>query len=187
MVCRRVWLPSASPHRYSRAKTTYLWCKGGRSAKHHAKHTRAAARSRVSKRTRCASRWPENEENFCRDPKFIINLAGETPAVEALTMANTISVYTIYSGPTGHTSDANTTSLIIRHDRTDERGHRANALAQRTAAARAYSRDQHVAQPVSMRPRRHVSALDSSPHSPATVTVLIPHHSQCAMRWDAQC
>ena len=42
MVCRRVWLPSASPHRY-RART-YLWCKGDRSAK----HTRAAARSRVS-------------------------------------------------------------------------------------------------------------------------------------------
>ena len=42
MICRRVWLPSASPHRY-RAKT-YLWCKGDRSAK----HTRAAARSRVS-------------------------------------------------------------------------------------------------------------------------------------------
>ena len=44
MVCRRVWLPSASPHRY-RART-YLWCKGDRSVK----HTRAAARSRVSKR-----------------------------------------------------------------------------------------------------------------------------------------
>ena len=34
-------------------------------------------------------------ENFCRDPKFIINRAGETPAVEALTMAiiNPKSVY----------------------------------------------------------------------------------------------
>ena len=26
-----------------------------------------------------------NNENFCRDPEFIINLAGETPAVDALT------------------------------------------------------------------------------------------------------
>ena len=31
-------------------------------------------------------------KNFCRDPKLIINLAGETPAVEALTMVNTLSV-----------------------------------------------------------------------------------------------
>ena len=52
----------------------------------------------------------------------------------------------MYSGPNGHTGDANTTSLIIRHDRTDERGHRASALAQRTAAARA-SRDHHVHSP----------------------------------------
>ena len=42
-VCRRVWLPSASPHRY-RART-YLWCKGDRSAK----CLRVTARSRVSK------------------------------------------------------------------------------------------------------------------------------------------
>ena len=43
MVCRRVWLLSASPHRY-RART-YLWCKGDRSAK----CMRVTARSRVSK------------------------------------------------------------------------------------------------------------------------------------------
>ena len=42
MVCRRVRLPSASPHRY-RART-YLWCKGDRSAK----CMRVTARSRVS-------------------------------------------------------------------------------------------------------------------------------------------
>ena len=41
-LCRRVWLARASPHRH-RART-YLWCKGGRSAK-HTFSVRAAARS----------------------------------------------------------------------------------------------------------------------------------------------
>ena len=43
MVCRRVWLPSASPHPY-RART-YLWCRD-----RSAKCLRVTARSRVSKR-----------------------------------------------------------------------------------------------------------------------------------------
>ena len=44
-----------------------------------------------------------------------MNLAGETPAVEVLTMANTLSVYSIYGGPKGHTGDANTDLSVLSH------------------------------------------------------------------------
>ena len=69
-----------------------------------------------------------------------------------------------------HTPDANMTSLSVRHDRIDERGRRASALAQRTAAARSLlairTRIAHVRAPM-----QHNSAHDSSPHSPAAVLI----------------
>ena len=58
-------------------------------------------------------------------------------------MANALTAWNTQSNTQYHTPDANMTSLSVRHDRTDERGHRSSALAQRTAAARA-SRDQDM-------------------------------------------
>ena len=66
------------------------------------------------------------------------------------------------------------TFLIIRHDRTDERGRQTSALARRTAAARA-SRDQHMHTPCPC-------ALEAC-SSPSFVATLASH---CSHRTSAQ-
>ena len=71
-----------------------------------------------------AADGPKSAKTY-RDPEFLVNLAIETPAATAPILVNTLSVKTMYGGPNGHTGDANTTSLIIQHDRTDERGRQA--------------------------------------------------------------
>ena len=68
------------------------------------------------------------------------------PTIVANDMANAPTAWDTHNNTLYHTPDANMTSLSIRHDRTDERGRRASALAQRTAAARA-SRDQDMHSP----------------------------------------
>jgi len=42
--------------------------------------------------TRCIGRDGPKNENFCRDPKFLVNLAGETPAATARIIVNMLSV-----------------------------------------------------------------------------------------------
>ena len=51
-------------------------------------------------------------------PMYQPSLSGNAVVVgpmTALPMANTLSVYTIYGGPTGHTGDTNMTSLMTHH------------------------------------------------------------------------
>ena len=84
--------------------------------------------------------------NFFRDPKFLLNLAIETPVATALIIVNTLSVKTMYGGPNGHTGDANMTSLSIRLTVPLREVITRGALAQRTAFARA-SCEQHVHSP----------------------------------------
>ena len=78
--------------------------------------------------------------------KIDFSRARKWPTIVASDMANAPTAWDTHNNTLYHTPDANMTSLSIRHDRTDERGRRASALAQRTAAARA-SRDQDMHSP----------------------------------------
>ena len=69
--------------------------------------------------------------------------ARKWPTITASNISNASTAWDTQNNTQYHTPDANMTFLIIRHDRTDERGCETSALAQRTAAARA-SRDQHM-------------------------------------------
>lgn len=122
---------------------------------------------------------PKNK--FCRDPKNLINLAGETPAVEALiAMVNTMLLLSCTYSTVHHTSrfagrpkrplrrqthlaphDLSRHTVLVRHDRTDGRGHQASALAQSMAAAHAL-RDQHPIMIVDSSPARSVSVWDTN-------------------------
>jgi len=69
--------------------------------------------------TRCASRSGAKKRKKWRDLKFIINLAGETPAVEALTMAprslsHSVALVLVGALKTLHTKTANTLSSTSR-------------------------------------------------------------------------
>ena len=68
------------------------------------------------------------------------------PTITASNISNAPTAWDTQNNTQYHTPDANMTFLIIRHDRTDERGRQTSALARRTAAARA-SRDQHMHTP----------------------------------------
>ena len=72
--------------------------------------------------------------------------ARKWPTITASDMTNAPTAWDTQNNTQYHTPDANMTFLIIRHDRTDERGRQTSALARRTAAARA-SRDQHMHTP----------------------------------------
>ena len=69
--------------------------------------------------------------------------AWKWPTITASNISNAPTAWDTQNNTQYHTPDANMTSLIIRHGRTDERGRQTSTLAQRTAAARA-SRDHHV-------------------------------------------
>ena len=72
--------------------------------------------------------------------------AQKWPTITTSDMGDAMTAWDTQNDTQDHTPDANMTSLSVWHDRTDERGRQTSALAQHTAAVRAY-RDQHMHTP----------------------------------------